>query len=248
MSALTGPMIEFLVKHKELVIEPFDPARVNPNSYNLEIERTVYMYEKGARVHDQYESWYCEALRTGAPYVTAPGFVPLPLRIDEEEPVVERELPDDADWEYLRAPRPVPTYGSFERSKVARFWPGVLYLLCTKEYTESPYPWRPHIDGRSSLGRLGEFVHVTAGYGDVGFKGTWTLEVAVVQPVETYWPLESAQISYTRVEGPRKDYDSPKYQGQRKPQPSRLWKEIQRGRQQRQAQAGRPATGPAATT
>jgi dCTP deaminase len=39
------------------------------------------------------------------------------------------------------------------------------------------------IEGRSSIGRLGLFVHVTAGFGDVGFCGYWTLEMFAVQPV-----------------------------------------------------------------
>lgn len=217
MSALTGPEIERLVKRGDLVIDPFDPERVNPNSYNLEITRSVFMYRKGAAVHDVYEDWWWHKGQFQA-FPTPPSIMAQPLSKRVEEPTVERLLPKEGEV--------------FDRRDVVeRFWPGVLYLLCTEEYTETPYPYRPHIDGRSSIGRLGEFVHVTAGYGDVGFKGTWTLEVAVVQPVESYWPLQACQISYTRVEGDRKDYDSPKYQGQRKPQPSRLWKEIQRRRE-----------------
>ena len=232
MSALTGPEIARLVGTGELVIDPFDPGRVNPNSYNLEIERTVLMYKKGAAVHDAYEDWW---LRIGRAQLvqTPPHFVAQPLSKRWEEPTVERMLPAENE-----------EYRLGDNRLVERFWPGVLYLLCTTEYTETPYPYRPHIDGRSSLGRLGEFVHVTAGYGDVGFKGAWTLEVAVIQPVETFWPLQACQISYTRVEGERKDYDSPKYQGQRRPQPSRLYREIQRGQQARHQAAGGSTAGP----
>ncbi len=221
MAALTGPRIAELVRQGTLVIDPFSPDRVNPNSYNLEIGRSVVMYEKGAAAHDRYESWYCNAKlgRCGFDLAAPPPVMAEPLRKDGEEPTVTRLLPE-----------PDVVYPAGDDRFVFRFWPGVLYLLCTEEYTETPYPYRPHIDGRSSLGRLGEFVHVTAGYGDVGFKGTWTLEIAVVQPIQTYWPLRACQISYTTVEGPPQNYDSPKYQGQRKPQPSRLWKEIQRAR------------------
>ena len=56
--------------------------------------------------------------------------------------------------------------------------PGRVYLGKTVEYTESPYHI-PMDEGRSSLGRLGVFSHVSAGFGDVGFKGTWTLELVV---------------------------------------------------------------------
>ncbi len=48
--------------------------------------------------------------------------------------------------------------------------PGQLYLGRTIERTET-HNLVPMIEGRSSVGRLGLFVHVTAGFGDVGFCG-----------------------------------------------------------------------------
>ena len=45
--------------------------------------------------------------------------------------------------------------------------PGRLYLGRTLEYTET-HGCVPMLEGRSSIGRLGLFVHVTAGFGDVG--------------------------------------------------------------------------------
>ena len=227
MAALTGPRIEELVRAGTLVIDPFDPARVNPNSYNLSITRDVLLYEKGSRVHDAYEAWWQEweplAAACGPTIADRvcppPQVMAVPLKVTEEEPTVLRLLPKEGE---PRTASPGLT--------VTRFWPGVLYLLCTAEYTETPYPYRPHLDGRSSIGRLGEFVHVTAGYGDVNFQGQWTLEVAVVQPVETYWPLQACQISYTLVDGPPQQYQSKKYQGQRGPRASRLFMEIQRER------------------
>ena len=52
--------------------------------------------------------------------------------------------------------------------------PNQLYLGRTVERTET-HNLVPMIEGRSSIGRLGLFVHVTAGFGDVGFCGFWTL-------------------------------------------------------------------------
>ena len=49
-----------------------------------------------------------------------------------------------------------------------------LYLGRTLEYTKTDR-LVPMLEGRSSIGRLGLFVHVTAGFGDVGFCGYWTL-------------------------------------------------------------------------
>jgi deoxycytidine triphosphate deaminase len=54
----------------------------------------------------------------------------------------------------------------------------------------------PMLEGRSSTGRLGLFIHVTAGFGDIGFAGFWTLEIFCVQPVKIYPDVEICQIYY----------------------------------------------------
>lgn len=48
--------------------------------------------------------------------------------------------------------------------------PGELYLGYTREYTET-HKLIPQLEGKSSIGRLGISVHITAGFGDTGFKG-----------------------------------------------------------------------------
>lgn len=66
--------------------------------------------------------------------------------------------------------------------------PGILYLGATMEVvgTKAGSGYVPHIEGRSSVGRLGMTVHVTAGFGDEGFIGNWTLEITVVHPLRVY--------------------------------------------------------------
>jgi dCTP deaminase len=86
--------------------------------------------------------------------------------------------------------------------------PGILYLASTVEYTET-LRHVPIIQGKSSLGRLGLFVHITAGFGDVNFKGHWTLELACIQPVKIYPGMKIAQICYHDIsEMPYTDYAS----------------------------------------
>ncbi len=63
--------------------------------------------------------------------------------------------------------------------------PGRLYLGRTAEFTRTEN-YVPMLDGRSSTGRLGLFIHVTAGFGDVGFAGYWTLEIFCIQPIRIY--------------------------------------------------------------
>ena len=103
--------------------------------------------------------------------------------------------------------------------------PRRLYLGRTVERTET-HELVPMIEGRSSVGRLGLFVHVTAGFGDVGFKGYWTLEMFAVQPVRIYAGVSICQIFYHEIQGSYQEYQSDKYQNNRDIQPSMLFKEF----------------------
>jgi dCTP deaminase len=103
--------------------------------------------------------------------------------------------------------------------------PQQLYLARTVEHTET-HNLVPMIEGRSSIGRLGLFVHITAGFGDVGFRGYWTLEMFAVQPVRIYAGVEICQIFYHQVLGNVVEYQSNKYQDNKDIQPSMLYKEL----------------------
>jgi dCTP deaminase len=103
--------------------------------------------------------------------------------------------------------------------------PNRLYLGRTRERTETRN-LVPMIEGRSSIGRLGLFVHVTAGFGDVGFCGFWTLEMFAVQPVKIYPGVSICQIFYHTLTGDITEYCSEKYQNNHDIQPSLLFKEL----------------------
>ncbi len=103
--------------------------------------------------------------------------------------------------------------------------PNLLYLGRTVEHTETRN-LVPMIEGRSSIGRLGLFVHVTAGFGNVGFCGFWTLEMFAVQPVRIYAGVAICQIFYHDIHGPFVEYQSDKYQHNTDIQPSLLFKEL----------------------
>lgn len=103
--------------------------------------------------------------------------------------------------------------------------PGKLYLGRTIEYTKTD-KYVPMLEGRSSIGRLGLFIHVTAGFGDVGFSGFWTLEIFCVQPIIIYPAVEICQIYYHSIEGEYTKYSSGKYQNNTSVQPSMLYKDF----------------------
>ena len=106
--------------------------------------------------------------------------------------------------------------------------PGVLYLGSTIEYTET-HKHVPFLEGKSSTGRLGIDIHATAGKGDVGFCGYWTLEISVKQPVRVYAGMPIGQLIYFTVKGkvknPYNKKKGAKYAGQHgKPVESMMWK------------------------
>ena len=105
--------------------------------------------------------------------------------------------------------------------------PGVLYLGRTHEFTSTD-SFVPMLEGRSSIGRLGLYIHVTAGFGDIGFSGYWTLEIQCVQPVKIYPMVEICQIYYHKIEGDFASYTSGKYQNNSGIQPSLMYRDFEK--------------------
>jgi dCTP deaminase len=106
--------------------------------------------------------------------------------------------------------------------------PNVLYLGVTEEYTET-HAHVPFLEGKSSTGRLGIDIHATAGKGDVGFCGNWTLEISCKQPVRVYSGMPIGQLIYFPVDGEIEvkynQKKNAKYSGQpNRPVESMMWK------------------------
>lgn len=170
---LSGKEIE---KHlgREIVIDPYDPKRLNPNSYNLSLHRELLVYENE------------------------------PLDMKRPNPVKQLAIPESG----------------------LLLEPGRLYLGRTNEFTRTE-GFVPMLEGRSSIGRLGLFIHVTAGFGDVGFAGYWTLEIFCVQPVRIYPNVEICQIYYHDIDGEYDLYSSGKYQNNSGIQASLMYKDFE---------------------
>ena len=161
-------------KDKDIIINPFDENKINPNSYNLTLHNELMVYDK------------------------------TPLDMKKDNPASKIIIPED---------------GLLLDSRK-------LYLGRTVEYTET-HNLVPMLEGRSSIGRLGLFVHVTAGFGDVGFKGYWTLEIFCVQPIKIYPSIEICQIFYHSIDGDYDSYEGGKYQANKDIQTSMLHKDFE---------------------
>jgi dCTP deaminase len=104
--------------------------------------------------------------------------------------------------------------------------PGILYLGRTYEYTKTE-SYALMLDERSSVGRLGQFIHVTAGFSDVGFSGYWTFEIHCIQPIKIYPMVEICQIYYHTIEGDYEKYSGGKYRNNIGIQLSLLYKDFE---------------------
>ena len=171
---LSGPEISRRMGN-DIIIDPFNPDQINPNSYNLRLHDTLMTYEN-------------EVLDMSRPNPTRE------IKIADEGLILEGNR---------------------------------LYLGRTVERTET-FNLVPMLEGRSSVGRLGLFVHVTAGFGDVGFKGFWTLEIFAVRPIRIFKHIEICQIFYHTILGKTQSYESGKYQNNKGIQASLLYKEFSR--------------------
>lgn len=101
------------------------------------------------------------------------------------------------------------------------------------EYFEFPNDIVGRLEGKSSLARLGIIIHTTAGFFDPGFKGTATLEISNLAniPIALYPGMKIGQMSFHYLSTPADvPYGSKKlgskYQGQKGPTESRLFREF----------------------
>lgn len=73
--------------------------------------------------------------------------------------------------------------------------PGKVYLGATLERIGSDR-YVTLLLGRSSIGRVGIFLNITADLGHLGSCSHWTLELTVVQPVRVYPRMKIGQVSF----------------------------------------------------
>jgi len=104
--------------------------------------------------------------------------------------------------------------------------PKEFLLASTVETITVPEDLVCRLEGRSTYGRLGVVIHITAGFGDPGFSGQITLEIfnANVRPVRLYIGERIGQIVFEELKTPAtRGYGGPrsKYQHQQGATPPR---------------------------
>lgn len=102
--------------------------------------------------------------------------------------------------------------------------PSKVYLINTFEVMGSKF-YVPIIRGRSSIGRLGIFIDITADLIDLGSINKWTLQIHSVMPVRIYKSMLIGQVTFWIPKG-EKIFYSGKYKDHKSPVKSYSYKEF----------------------
>ena len=142
---LTGTAIDEELKHGEITISPFEASRLNPNSYNYRLGRTLKVFSH----FDGTKSYFRD------------------LQIPNEGYILE----------------PHQTYLGH-----------TLETIGSSKYAMS-------LIGRSSLGRLGLFLQLSANLGHTTSCHQWTLEMVATRPIKIYPEMIIGQVSFWTNQG-----------------------------------------------
>ena len=185
---LSGNAIAAAVADGDIQIDPFNRKQLNPASYDVTLGDEVCVYTDQVYVEEidvfrgsDYRGNEIVLLDSIAAPSLLHGYVPSGNGV-------------------LDAKKKNPT----KTVKMSRdgflLKPGIGYLLHTAERIKTDV-FVPIIDGKSSIGRLFITVHVTAGYGDPGFDGQYTLETVVTHPVIIYPGMRFGQVRFHTMLG-----------------------------------------------
>jgi deoxycytidine triphosphate deaminase len=144
-----------------IAIHPYNPANIQPNSYDLTLGDQLKVCRPNA--HNSY--------------------------IDTDLPG-EGDIVDLIDGHFI-------------------IYPGEVYIGHTVEMVGSS-TYAPILHGRSSLARHGLAVHITAGFGDVGWYGQFVLEIVnhIPCPIMIRPGRRVCQVSWEPVTGKVYPYES----------------------------------------
>jgi len=177
----------------DIQIDPFVPEHVNITSYDLTLGTGVSVYRTWVAEDQAAMSTFPGCEKDGGHLIPHQGHSGVYLNPSFSGHDSKRPL-DTLDYQID------PEVGWILK-------PGIGYLMHTQESIGTS-KYNPILDGKSSIGRLFIQVHATAGYGDPGFDGQYTLEVIVQHPVRVYPGMRFCQIRFHTIAGElSKTYD-----------------------------------------
>jgi len=178
MAILAGTTIRREIDAGRIFVDPFDPRHINPTSLDLTLGSKVSVYKDWTFL-DGADAWARDKSLGPFDGSTLQVMVMRALDVREKYEVREFEIDPKKGWVIQ---------------------PGVGYLMHTRERVRTDY-YTPIVDGKSSVGRLFVSIHETAGFGDPGFDGQYTLEVTSRFPVRLYPGMRICQIRFHEITG-----------------------------------------------
>lgn len=218
-------------KHPNIIIKPFFEECLGSDSYDLHLDNKLLVYADtipaGMKPAIPFDEGYYNELHENP---RTSGMWDWFKKPENYENYCLR--PEEYDIRNLkRLINPFKEKETIEieiPEKGLILCPTVGYLGSTIEYTET-HNLFPFIDGKSTIGRNFMLVHYTAGRGDRGFSGTWTLEISDIYPVVVKPGMRIGQIYYTKSVGKLGlEYGNmlkSHYNGQRGPTPATALKQ-----------------------
>jgi len=110
--------------------------------------------------------------------------------------------------------------------------PGGFALGMIHETTGVSSSFVGRLEGKSSVGRMGVLIHVTAGFLDPGNSLNMTLELhnTANMPILLYYKMPIAQMAFEKLsskcQNPYSGKKTSKYIGDKKPKASQMWKNF----------------------
>lgn len=246
---LTGAEIERQIKKGNIKIYPYDPSCLNPNSYNLKLHPQLLIYKRNSERANVYPNTHTligfenndikqisqkSDIAADSEQIEILTGHAATSRIDSVADSLTNMI--NKKFDHINSmpiidSNNLPSIDMMRKNETIEFeipeegyvlQPGVLYIGRTVETTFTN-KFIPMINGRSSGGRLGISIHICAGFGDIGFNGTWTLEITCVEPVRIYPNVPIAQVCYFKPCGKVKTLYTGRYNGQEDATASRFF-------------------------
>lgn len=217
MAILTGLEICKEMGEGNISVKPENPDRIQPNSVDLTLGKEVCLYTAVTYIemHGPYQpmhnSLQASKLIRLKSFVEGSSDLAGPYLDAKKQNAVIKLGMDESGWALK---------------------PGILYLMHTEEVVHTK-KFVTELTGKSSVARLGITVHVTAGHGETGFEGQYTLEVRAEHPVIIYPGMPICQVLFHTCKGDIEDYqDKGHYVGSasRGAEPSRCWQQFEEER------------------
>jgi dCTP deaminase len=161
------------VTQEEITITGFNEKNLGPNSYDVTLADDIRMYDLDDNRNYTILDYH-------------------PLTGKQDVKIFCLDVTQRTDLAKIKK-------GTKNEVEGYYLFPGILYIAATNEKIGTD-KYVQELHGRSSMARLGLTVHSAAGYGDVGFNGTWTLELSVIHPLFIVPNMKIAQVQFSMID------------------------------------------------